>query len=141
MQKLLIRFWILCISLIIKLCMYRRCNRTRFIAYNSLCTVFIENLRCDTNEDDLIDYFGTFGPIIDVSMPPDAADKTKNMGYCFITYAEIEAADKVLEARHILKDSILDVKPRDNVSKLNHKRLYNNLHGGDDYSGSKRRRI
>ena len=66
----------------------QRCNRTRFIAYNSLCTVFIENLRCDTNEDDLIDYFGTFGEIIDVSMPPDAADKTKNTGYCFITYAE-----------------------------------------------------
>lgn len=119
----------------------QRCSAARLMIHNTLCTVFVGNLRSNMNEDDLIDYFGTFGEIIDISMPPDAVDKTKNTGVCFITYADVEAVDKALETEHILKGRNLCVQPYDKNNRRCYKRSNDAFYREDYYYDVKRRKI
>lgn len=118
-----------------------RCNRDRLAGHNELCTVFVKNLRSDVTEDDLIDYFSVFGEMIDISMPLSALDNMKNIGVCFITYVDIEAADKALKAKHTLKGRILCLQPYDKNNGRGYKRPSEEFCEEDNYGTSKQRRI
>ena len=60
---------------------------------------------------DLLDYFCTFGEVLDLSAPPSSEDSTKNRGCCFVKYADEKVIGEILQKDHILKNRLLYIKP------------------------------
>ena len=73
--------------------------------------MFVANLEYNTKREELLKHFSKFGEIRYFSLPRNIMDNTKNLGYCFVEYTDTKVVDKVLEARHVIRDWILRVEP------------------------------
>ncbi|CAH0558991.1 unnamed protein product [Brassicogethes aeneus] len=72
--------------------------------------IFVGGLTTDLTDDDIKNYFGQFGTIIEVEMP---FDKTKNQrkGFCFITFESEQVVNDLLKTpKQTIKDKEVDVK-------------------------------
>ena len=84
--------------------------------YSGSLTVFIGNLKCNMNKEELfvlLKHFKKFGKVIDLSIPPNALDKTKNEEHCLVTYADAKIANKILNAEHVVDGRTLHVQLHD----------------------------
>ena len=98
----------------------RSYNKAKLLSHNAFRTVFVGNLNRDTNERDILEHFDAFGKVIDLSMPHNAMDRTKNLGFCFVTHVNIEVTNEVLKAKHVINNMTLDVRRYDETkSKAN----------------------
>ncbi|XP_030624382.1 heterogeneous nuclear ribonucleoprotein D-like isoform X2 [Chanos chanos] len=61
--------------------------------------VFVGGLSPDTSEDQIREYFGTFGEIESIELPMDTKTNERR-GFCFVTYVEEEPVQKLLENRY-----------------------------------------
>ncbi|KAG5834384.1 heterogeneous nuclear ribonucleoprotein D-like [Anguilla rostrata] len=61
--------------------------------------VFVGGLSPETSEDQIRDYFGTFGDIDSIELPMDTKTNERR-GFCFVTYLEEEPVQKLLENRY-----------------------------------------
>ncbi|KAK1174377.1 heterogeneous nuclear ribonucleoprotein D-like isoform X1 [Acipenser oxyrinchus oxyrinchus] len=66
--------------------------------------VFVGGLSPDTSEDQIREYFGKFGDIESIELPMDTKTNERR-GFCFVTYAEEEPVQKLLESRYHLVGS------------------------------------
>ncbi|CAH6720282.1 nuclear polyadenylated RNA-binding protein 4 [[Candida] jaroonii] len=71
--------------------------------------MFIGGLNWDTTEQNLIDYFGKYGEIIDHTIMRDSASG-RSRGFGFLTFADPRAVDEVLKQDHILDGKLIDPK-------------------------------
>ncbi|XP_049820108.1 RNA-binding protein squid isoform X2 [Aethina tumida] len=72
--------------------------------------IFVGGLTADLTDEDIKDYFGKHGTIIEVEMP---FDKTKNQrkGFCFITFESEQVVNELLKKpKQTIKDKEVDVK-------------------------------
>ncbi|KAF7998567.1 hypothetical protein HCN44_010975 [Aphidius gifuensis] len=58
--------------------------------------IFVGGLSTELSDDDIKNFFGQFGTIVDVKMP---FDKTKNQrkGFCFITFESEQVVNDLLK--------------------------------------------
>ncbi|VCX10660.1 unnamed protein product, partial [Gulo gulo] len=61
--------------------------------------VFVGGLSPDTSEEQIKEYFGTFGVIENIELPMDTKTNERR-GFCFITYTDEEPVKKLLESRY-----------------------------------------
>lgn len=73
--------------------------------------LFVGRLPRGTNEEDLTEYFSTFGSLADVYIP------RPHRGFAFITFEKGDDADVVLKQKHFLKDAPLNVTIPDPPAK------------------------
>jgi len=73
--------------------------------------LFVGRLPRGTNEDDLTEYFSTFGALADVYIP------RPHRGFAFVTFEKGDDADVVLKQKHFLKDAPLNVTIPDPPAK------------------------
>lgn len=73
--------------------------------------LFVGRLPRGTNEEDLREYFSTFGPLADVYIP------RPHRGFAFITFEKGDDAEVVLKQKHFLKDAPLNVTIPDPPAK------------------------
>jgi len=73
--------------------------------------LFVGRLPRGTNEEDLKEYFSTFGPLADVYIP------RPHRGFAFITFEKGDDAEVVLKQKHFMKDSPLNVTIPDPPAK------------------------
>lgn len=72
--------------------------------------IFVGGLTTELSDDDIKNYFGQYGTIIEVEMP---FDKTKNQrkGFCFITFESEQVVNELLKTpKQTIKDKEVDVK-------------------------------
>ncbi|KAJ8916978.1 hypothetical protein NQ315_008378 [Exocentrus adspersus] len=72
--------------------------------------IFVGGLTTELTDDDIKNYFGQYGTIIEVEMP---FDKTKNQrkGFCFITFESEQVVNELLKTpKQTIKDKEVDVK-------------------------------
>ncbi|XP_063912450.1 RNA-binding protein squid isoform X2 [Zophobas morio] len=72
--------------------------------------IFVGGLTNELSDDDIKNYFGQYGTIIEVEMP---FDKTKNQrkGFCFITFESEQVVNELLKTpKQTIKDKEVDVK-------------------------------
>lgn len=60
--------------------------------------VVVRNLKFTTTIEDLCGAFAQYGPILEISLPQNANDTSKNRGFAFVSFARKEDAEKALEA-------------------------------------------
>nr|KAF6360039.1 hypothetical protein mMyoMyo1_010997 [Myotis myotis] len=75
-----------------------------FIREGATEKVFVCGLSPDTSEEQIKEYFGTFGEIENIELPMDTKANEKR-GFCFITYMDEEPVKKLLESRYHLLGS------------------------------------
>ncbi|KAL2100486.1 hypothetical protein ACEWY4_004880 [Coilia grayii] len=61
--------------------------------------VFVGGLSPETTEEQIREYFGTFGEIENIELPVDAKTNERR-GFCFVTFVEEEPVQKLLENRY-----------------------------------------
>ncbi|KAG5272488.1 hypothetical protein AALO_G00166090 [Alosa alosa] len=61
--------------------------------------VFVGGLSPETTEDQIREYFGTYGEIENIELPVDAKTNERR-GFCFVTFVEEEPVQKLLENRY-----------------------------------------
>lgn len=76
-----------------------------------LTTVFVGGLRKSTSEDKVAAHFAKFGQVdnVDIKRLPDGTSR----GFAFVKFTEVEAVDKVVEARssHMIDNKWVAVRP------------------------------
>lgn len=93
--------------------------------------LFVGRLPRGTNEEDLKEYFSTFGPLADVYIP------RPHRGFAFITYERGEDAEVVLKQKHFLKDAPLNVTIPDPPAKKQKFGEHDNFGGAERGGGAK----
>eukprot|EP00416_Gambierdiscus_australes_P030347 CAMPEP_0171085842 /NCGR_PEP_ID=MMETSP0766_2-20121228/19175_1 /TAXON_ID=439317 /ORGANISM="Gambierdiscus australes, Strain CAWD 149" /LENGTH=118 /DNA_ID=CAMNT_0011543435 /DNA_START=84 /DNA_END=436 /DNA_ORIENTATION=+ len=72
--------------------------------------IYIAGLNGSVNEDDLRQYFGKFGPTVDVYIPFNVSSGQKK-NFAFVTFAtELAAKEAIASSPHQLKGISLDVR-------------------------------
>mmetsp|Transcript_46495 Transcript_46495/g.101146 ORF Transcript_46495/g.101146 Transcript_46495/m.101146 type:complete len:329 (-) Transcript_46495:77-1063(-) len=76
--------------------------------------IFVGNIPKCVSRAELVEYFGTFGNIVDAVILADASGKSRSLGFiCFNKDAEGDAAaEAVLSSRHEVKGKCLEVHQR-----------------------------
>lgn len=81
--------------------------------------LFIGGLNHETTDDQLKDYYSTWGTVVDCIVIRDPATK-HSRGFGFVTYATIKMAENAMDARpHTINGKVVDPKraiPREHVS-------------------------
>jgi RNA recognition motif-containing protein len=72
--------------------------------------LFLGGLSWDTEEQDILNYFGKFGPVANVSIKYDSVTG-KPRGFGFITFSNVTAIDAVLQGGpHMIRNRAVDPK-------------------------------
>ncbi|XP_028661222.1 heterogeneous nuclear ribonucleoprotein D-like isoform X1 [Erpetoichthys calabaricus] len=72
--------------------------------------VFVGGLSPDTSEDQIREYFGSFGTIESIELPKDTKTNERR-GFCFVTYADEDPVQKLLENRyHVIGSGKCEIK-------------------------------
>ncbi|XP_053500750.1 heterogeneous nuclear ribonucleoprotein D-like isoform X1 [Ictalurus furcatus] len=61
--------------------------------------VFVGGLRPETSEEQIREYFGSYGDIENIELPVDS-NTNERRGFCFVTYVDEEPVTKLLENRY-----------------------------------------
>lgn len=94
-----------------------------------LYTVFAKNLSFDTKKEELVEHFGKYGKVFNLSLPIDAENEGRNKGYCFIEYTDEEAANKIVEQKHVINDRRLYLSLGNKNEERNQRRSSDRLYG------------
>eukprot|EP00808_Paulinella_micropora_P026421 g56389.t1 len=71
--------------------------------------LFVGNLAPSTSLQDLRDYFAAQGRVINVQLKFCAGLRPVHRGFCFVTFGEVEEAQRVLSRVHVLGGRVLRV--------------------------------
>uniref|UniRef100_A0AAR5PXD1 RRM domain-containing protein n=2 Tax=Dendroctonus ponderosae TaxID=77166 RepID=A0AAR5PXD1_DENPD len=72
--------------------------------------IFVGGISPELSDDDINEYFGQYGTIMEVEMPFDK-QKNQRKGFCFITFeSEQVVADLLKRPKQVIKDKEVDVK-------------------------------
>lgn len=72
--------------------------------------IFVGGLSAELSDDDIKDYFGQFGTIIELEMPFDK-QKNQRKGFCFLTFESEQVVQDILKKpKQTIKDKEVDVK-------------------------------
>lgn len=72
--------------------------------------IFVGGIPAELTDDDIKDYFGQYGTIIEVEMPFDK-QKNQRKGFCFITFESEQVVSELLKRpKQTIKDKQVDVK-------------------------------
>lgn len=86
--------------------------------------LFLGGLSWDTTEDDLTEYFGQYGPVVNVSIKYNATTGQPR-GFGFITFAADESIDAVLNAGpHSIKNKVIDPRKAKSKTNANLKKIF-----------------
>uniref|UniRef100_A0A7S3UWI8 RRM domain-containing protein n=1 Tax=Heterosigma akashiwo TaxID=2829 RepID=A0A7S3UWI8_HETAK len=80
--------------------------------------IFVGGLEQAVTEGDFKDYFGKFGDITDAVVMMDR-NTNRSRGFGFVTYADAESVNRVMNETHTLRDKVVEIKraePRDSSS-------------------------
>lgn len=73
--------------------------------------MFIGGLSLQTTKEDLMEYFGRWGEIVDAVVISDPNDKKRSRGFGFVTYADPADVDRCLSERpHNVKGKEVEAK-------------------------------